>query len=160
MSSTLGVSVAVSFIPAYVPAHSKPYPPLDPSAGRYPLVGVPPGVVRADAGVCYSKPPDPFRELVPRLHPRRPCGVGWVVIHLPPPVRIVEQRPSLSEVILMVICSGLCSGPRVTHPDPAYLFDGIGDFNCSGADGGGRTRTALRPRDFKSLASTGFATSA
>src|ERR1700722_21039563 len=29
-----------------------------------------------------------------------------------------------------------------------------------GADGGGRTRTALRPRDFKSLASTGFATSA
>ena len=30
----------------------------------------------------------------------------------------------------------------------------------AGADGGGRTRTALRPRDFKSLASTGFATSA
>ena len=30
----------------------------------------------------------------------------------------------------------------------------------NGADGGGRTRTALRPRDFKSLASTGFATSA
>jgi hypothetical protein len=29
-----------------------------------------------------------------------------------------------------------------------------------GADGGGRTRTALRPRDFKSLASTSFATSA
>jgi hypothetical protein len=29
-----------------------------------------------------------------------------------------------------------------------------------GADGGTRTRTALRPRDFKSLASTGFATSA
>jgi hypothetical protein len=29
-----------------------------------------------------------------------------------------------------------------------------------GADGGGRTRTASRPRDFKSLASTGFATSA
>jgi hypothetical protein len=24
-------------------------------------------------------------------------------------------------------------------------------FHCSGADGGGRTRTALRPRDFKSL---------
>ena len=29
-----------------------------------------------------------------------------------------------------------------------------------GADGGGRTRTASRPKDFKSFASTGFATSA
>jgi hypothetical protein len=35
-----------------------------------------------------------------------------------------------------------------------YVIDLIG------ADGGDRTRTALRPRDFKSLASTGFATSA
>ena len=33
-------------------------------------------------------------------------------------------------------------------------------FGAHGADGGGRTRTALRPKDFKSFASTGFATSA
>jgi hypothetical protein len=38
--------------------------------------------------------------------------------------------------------------------------DGRDEGHHSGADGGGRTRTALWPRDFKSLASTGFATSA
>ena len=41
----------------------------------------------------------------------------------------------------------------------AILSTGLSGLT-NGADGGGRTRTALRPRDFKSLASTGFATSA
>ena len=35
-----------------------------------------------------------------------------------------------------------------------------GPTQSNGADTGGRTRTALRPRDFKSLASTSFAMSA
>ena len=44
--------------------------------------------------------------------------------------------------------------------DIPYAIERQPLFVCRGADGGGRTRTAVRPRDFKSLASTGSATSA
>ena len=49
----------------------------------------------------------------------------------------------------------------VERGQAAALLARVHDFKAAvGADGGGRTRTASRPRDFKSLASTGFATSA
>jgi hypothetical protein len=67
-------------------------------------------------------------------------------------VSIAIARPPIAPSPFSKAGISLTSGLRIGRPFEAVRY--------AGADGGGRTRTALRPRDFKSLASTGFATSA